>query len=58
MRFNSLEFAFILTEPATESRLTMDHSKSRQRAIGLMLVLASIFVFMATLDIPESRANS
>jgi hypothetical protein len=32
----------------------MDHLKSRQRAIGLLLVLASVFVFLATLDFPES----
>jgi hypothetical protein len=35
----------------------MDHLKSRQRAIGLLLVLASIFVFMATLDLPEGWAD-
>ncbi len=35
----------------------MDHLKSRQRAIGLLLVLASVFVFLATLDLPESWGN-
>jgi hypothetical protein len=32
----------------------MDHLKSRQRAIGLLFVLASVFIFLATLDFPES----
>jgi hypothetical protein len=35
----------------------MDHLKSRQRAIGILLVLASIFVFLATLDFPEGWGN-
>jgi hypothetical protein len=35
----------------------MDHLKSRQRAIGLLLVLASIFMFLATLDFPGGSDN-
>jgi hypothetical protein len=35
----------------------MDKLKSKQRAVGLLLVLGSILVFMATWDFPERWAN-
>jgi hypothetical protein len=31
----------------------MDKLKSKQRAVGILLVLASIVVFIATWDLPE-----
>ena len=34
-------------------RLVMD--KNKQRAIGILLVLGSILVLMATWDLPENR---
>jgi hypothetical protein len=34
--------------------VAMDNLKSKQRAIGLLFVLGSILVLIATWDIPES----
>jgi hypothetical protein len=35
-------------------RLAMD--KNKQRAVGILLVLGSILVLMATWDLPENRS--
>jgi hypothetical protein len=35
----------------------MDNQISKQRAIGLLLVLGSILVFLATWDFPERWSN-
>jgi hypothetical protein len=35
----------------------MDKLKSKQRAVGLLLVLGSILVFIATWDFPEGWSN-
>jgi hypothetical protein len=35
----------------------MDKLKSKQKAVGLLLVLGSILVFIATWDFPERLPN-
>ncbi len=35
----------------------MEKLKSRQRAVGLLLLLGSILVFVATWDFPEGSSN-
>jgi hypothetical protein len=35
----------------------MDKLKSRQRAVGLLLLVGSILVFLATWDLPEGLSN-
>jgi hypothetical protein len=36
-----------------QERLTMDKLKSKQRAVGILLVLGSILVLLVTWDLPE-----
>jgi hypothetical protein len=38
------------------SRVVMDKFKSKQRAIGILFVLASILVLIAAWDLPEDRS--
>jgi hypothetical protein len=36
----------------------MEKLKSRHRAVGLLFVLGSILVFLATWDFPDGRSNN
>jgi hypothetical protein len=48
---------FSRSSQPSETRLAMGNGKSKQRAIGILLVLGSILVLFATWDLAE-MANS
>lgn len=40
-----------------ESRFPMNKQKSKQRAVGLLLLLGTIFFLIATWDFPDDRST-